>query len=1029
MSRFLKKNLRATSDDGDDAESVADSTFTSTSSSWRHKLTTKTTTTNSDVLDAELVRNSPLLESQNPISYHTDSCSSHLEIIELKERSEIAEAAALAQGEQIKRKESEIVRLKRQLEELQKEQTTVISDMRKKHQDTLDDFGEQLETMQKSKTKVDREKVKVQQEMDELTTELDIAVKGRNQFECDVKQLQSVIHELKMNIDKQQTDINNERKNKSVQHEEVLTLSSKITMLENRCEELTFAKLSVEKECNELKLLCDDGGKDRNNLQTFVTDLSREVIGLKERLDDETDSRSDLQQHHGTIVTENQKLKSEIEKLKKAHEADIDLQRKKLNQKIQEAEEEAEVSTAKVSAAERARQKTQDEIDALVVEMDKANALVVCYEKKILSKEKEIEALRLRESKLQKDVETVNKECKNHQSNTMAYKKQYEEVTEQLINFKREVDRFQSQLKDSNYELADKERLYSQINLAYRNLEEELNQRSRVVEDLEHLLQSTEERSNQIVAELQAIKMDASKTVQEKEETIESLKRTHQRELEALHLQMSDIENRYKGENIKMKKKMEIELGEAQLQINQIATSKVSVEKSLERYEAAIRDLKLQLEEQGRQVINERDNVANHLKKITALTHEVEELKVSVETHLKIRRSLETEIREAQSRISELQNQAHNFSGVKSNMTVELQGLSREIDDREDELRNVIQKLNVSQDEIAQLKTEIDHEHSLFMQAEESRKELEERMRSSTVKLQESEVQSTKQLKQAIKKLEIRTTELEMKLEDEKRRTAEASSQARKNEISSNDMKVQYEEDRRTIERLNEQLDAQNELLRKYKFAVEEKEAAVSEAMGRYRKMQRELEDAEERAERAEGTASTLRARSIRSVSRTPCVCDDELAEKRASLFGTTNSQVDMTLPEEPEPPAAAAAADDGEFHSRFLRSHKKNSESDTESISGMSTMSGMSGMSGMSRMSGVSGTSNLSSLSRLGAAAPPLPGRQTSISSIKSSSTIAGGLASSGYSSRAASVFDASSNATRSPASSRARSVTMTRD
>merc|ERR1711872_893799 len=53
-------------------------------------------------------------------------------------------------------------------------------------------------------------------------------------------------------------------------------------------------------------------------------------------------------------------------------------------------------------------------------------------------------------------------------------------------------------------------------------------------------------------------------------------------------------------------------------------------------------------------------------------------------------------------------------------------------------------------------------------------------------------------------------------------------------------------EDRRTIERLNEQLDAQNELLRKYKFAVEEKEAAVSEAMGRYRKMQREQKEQKE---------------------------------------------------------------------------------------------------------------------------------------------------------------------------------------
>merc|ERR1711862_1019034 len=125
--------------------------------------------------------------------------------------------------------------------------------------------------------------------------------------------------------------------------------------------------------------------------------------------------------------------------------------------------------------------------------------------------------------------------------------------------------------------------------------------------------------------------------------------------------------------------------------------------------------------------------------------------------------------------------------------------------------------------------------------------------------------------------------------------------------------------------------DAQNELLRKYKFAVEEKEAAVSEAMGRYRKMQRELEDAEERAERAEGTASTLRARSIRSMSKTPALLDEEMADRRASLLA---SNVD---------------------------------NSDTQSVSGMS---------------GISSVSNMSSLSRLGAAAPAFgAARQTSVS------------------------------------------------
>jgi len=970
MSRFLKKS-RASVEDSEDAESIAESSFTS--GSWRQKLTSTTR----ELHDTEIVRNSyDILSSSQPIS----SSSSHQEMIEIKERMEIAEASSLAQAEQIKRKESEITRLKRQIDELQKEQVQVIADMRKKHQETLDDFGEQLEQMQKAKTKVDREKTKTQQEMDELTTELDIAVKGRNQYEFDVKQLQQVVSQLKLQLEQQQNEYNNERKNRSAQHEEVLGLNSKISSLENRCEELSFTKMTLEKECQELKIHIDDSSKDRTNLTTYVSDLSRELIGLKERLDDESETKIDLQQHHSNIITENQKLKSEIDRLKKDHEQEMDLQRKKLMQKIQEAEEEAETSTGKVAAAERARQKTQDEIDALVMEMDKANALVVIYEKKILSKEKEIEGMKAREQKLQKDIESVNKECKTHQSNTQAYKKQYEEVTEQLMNFKREVDRFQSQLKDSNYELADKERLYSQINLAYRNLEVELDQRSKVVEDLEMLLQQTEERSNQIIAELQAVKTDASKTVQEKEETIESLKRSHQRELEAFHMQMADIETRYKGENVKIKKKAEIELAEAGQQINQIAASKISLEKSIERYEATIRDLKLQLEDQGRQLINERDNVANHQKKITSLTHEIEELKVSVETHLKIRRSLETEVREAQSRISELQQQAHNFGGIKSNMAVELQGLNREMDDKENELRNVFQKLNMAQDEMMQLRNEIDNEHSLYLQAEESRKELEERMRQTTVKLQESEVQSTKQLKQVIKKLELRVTELDMKLEDEKRRTAEANSHARKNEISSNDMKVQYEEDRRTIERLNEQLDAQNELLRKYKFAVEEKEAAVSEAMGRYRKMQRELEDAEERAERAEGTASTLRARSIRSMSKTPCLHEEELAERRASLL------------------SAASNVDN----------------SDTQSISGMS---------------GISSISNMSSLSRLGAAAPPLgAARQTSISSVKTSSTI-GNFSSSGYSSRAASVFDGATPAARSPASSRARSVTITRD
>ena len=91
MSRFLKKSRASVNNDDDDAESVADSSFTSTSSNWRTKLTSTMSSTARGLHDEEIVRNS-LDYQQNPLpplppSSHTESCThhnNHYEIIEIK---------------------------------------------------------------------------------------------------------------------------------------------------------------------------------------------------------------------------------------------------------------------------------------------------------------------------------------------------------------------------------------------------------------------------------------------------------------------------------------------------------------------------------------------------------------------------------------------------------------------------------------------------------------------------------------------------------------------------------------------------------------------------------------------------------------------------------------------------------------------------------------------------------------------------------------------------------------------------------
>merc|ERR1712241_1337014 len=112
-------------------------------------------------------------------------------------------------------------------------------------------------------------------------------------------------------------------------------------------------------------------------------------------------------------------------------------------------------------------------------------------------------------------------------------------------------------------------------------------------------------------------------------------------------------------------------------------------------------------------------------------------------------------------------------------------------------------------------------------------KDLENEVRTLSVRIEEIETNSVATSKRTIQKMEIRITELVL----------------------------QSEEDRKNIIILQESLDKLNEKIKMYKRQLEEQESISNSNIMRVKKFQRELETAENRAEEAESTLNQFRSR------------------------------------------------------------------------------------------------------------------------------------------------------------------------
>merc|ERR1712198_279748 len=375
------------------------------------------------------------------------------DIEDIGSRLEAAGSDTATQVELNKKREGELARLKGELEELNIAQEGTLAALRMKHNNTMSDLGEQIDSLNASKVKSEKDKSGLELDLRDARLDLEDAVKGKAELDKQGKLLQAAIVDSNTRCDEMARALNEAESTK------------KRLQLENAIANMNKAKISVTTQLEDTKALADAEAKDRASLLTKYKMMSTDLENLREKLENEAMRKSDALKALSKSQAEIQLWKSRFETEGMGRIEELESARNKLQSKIVENEELVDVLSTKVANAEKSKGRLGADLDDISMEYERVHAAALITEKRAKNFDKVLGEWQSKAADLGAEIAASQDEGRNYSSELFRLKAAQQESIEQLDVVKRENKNLADEIKD----------LLSQLELA--NVRQEIDRR------------------------------------------------------------------------------------------------------------------------------------------------------------------------------------------------------------------------------------------------------------------------------------------------------------------------------------------------------------------------------------------------------------------------------------------------------------------------------------------------------------------------------------------------------------------------
>ncbi|XP_042890599.1 myosin heavy chain, muscle-like isoform X40 [Penaeus japonicus] len=815
------------------------------------------------------------LEHERQARAKSEKSKTHLgrELEELGERLDEAGGATAAQIELNKKREAELAKIRRDLEESNIQHEAALASLRKKHNDAVAEMSEQIDHLNKMKARAEREKTTLSSELNDARSAADALSNEKAAAEKMNKQLQHQINEIQSKLDEANRTLNDFDATKKKLAVENTDLLRQVEEAESQIGQLSKLKLSLTNQLDDTRKLADDECRERATLLGKFRNLEHDIDGLREQLDEEGEAKADLQRQLSKANAEAQMWRAKYESEGVARAEELEAARLKLAARLEEAEQQIEQLNIKNMNLEKTKQRIATELEDMQIEVERATALANAAEKKQKNFDKIISEWKMKVDDLSAELDASQKECRNYSTELFRIKAAYEENLEQLDSVRRENKNLADEIKDLMDQIGEGGRSLHEIQKNAKRLEIEKEELQAALEEAEAALEQEENKVLRAQLELSQVRQEIDRRIQEKEEEFENTRKCHQRAIDSMQASL-EAEAKGKAEALRMKKKLESDINELEIALDHSNKANADLQKHIKKIQGEMKELQARVEEEQRLASEYREQYGIAERRANALHGELEESRTLLEQSDRGRRQAEAELAEAHDHINDITAQNGSLTVAKRKLEGEMQTLHADLDEMLNEAKNSEEKAKKAMVDAARLADELRAEQEHAQTQEKMRKALEVSVKELQVRLEEVETNALKTGKKAVAKLESRVRELENQLDDEARRHADAQKNLRKCERRIKELTFQSDEDKKNHERMQDLVDKLQQKIKTYKRQIEEAEEIAALNLAKFRKAQQELEEAEERVESAEQAANKAkvkgRASSLARMSPQP---------------------------------------------------------------------------------------------------------------------------------------------------------------
>ncbi|XP_061702261.1 myosin-8-like isoform X4 [Syngnathoides biaculeatus] len=783
------------------------------------------------------------------------------ELEEISERLEEAGGATNAQVEMNKKREAEFQRLRREVEDGSLHHEAVTAALRKKQADGVAQLGEQIDNLQRIRQKLEKEKSELKMEMEDMASHMENVVKSKSNMEKAFHSLEEQSNEYKTKADEAQRALSDYATMNARLHTENGELSRLLEEKEAAINQMKRSKAASSQEIQQLKWLLDEEIKAKNALAHSCQFSRHDWELLREQYDEEQETKAELQRCLSKANSDVAQWRNKYETDAIQRTEELEEAKKRLAQRLQESEESIEMANAKTASLENTKQRLQAEVEDLMVELERANAANATLDRKQRNFDKVLSDWKQKCEESQLDLEASQKESRALSTEVFKLKNSYEEALEHLDSMKRENKTLQQEIFDTSENIGQSTKLIHELEKLTKQAEKDKKDTQTALEEVESSLEHEEAKILHLQLELTQIKSEVARKVAEKDEEIDQLKRNHQRTTDTLQNTL-EAEMRSRNEAVRVKKKMEGDLNEMEIQLSHANRQASEAIKQMRNLQTQLKDTQVHLHEALHSQEDTKEQLAITERRNNLMMTEVEDLRASLEQAERSRKLAEQELMESSERTQLLHSQNTGLLNSKRKMESELAQLQVEMKDTVQEAKNTDEKAKKAMTEAAMMAKELKKEQDTSTHLERMKKNLEVTVKDLQQRLDEAESLAMKGGKKELQKMENRVRELENELEAEQKRGVDAVKGVRKCERKIKELTFQGEEEKKNVARLQNLVENLQLKVKTYKCQSEAAEEQTNVHHAKFRKVQHELEAAEERADIAESQLNKLRSKS-----------------------------------------------------------------------------------------------------------------------------------------------------------------------